>query len=219
MRHNFLIALAVAATLAAASPGIAATVTGQTTADLNAGTFSPDGTKLSFGGNDIAPISLTLNQGDTLDFTIDFLGDQRLSVGGLDRLQLYLNIGQPGGGTATSSNRQLFLLGSGGETIFTTSSNTLAQTNGAIFGALFFADDLVTVTSPLIFSGVRIVLPVSYDDGLPRTYQFASLSMTGLSDDFEILSSATPEPSTWAMLIIGFGAVGAMTRRRRAIIA
>ena len=30
---------------------------------------------------------------------------------------------------------------------------------------------------------------------------------------------AVPEPATWAMMIIGFGAVGSMIRRRRAVVA
>jgi hypothetical protein len=28
-----------------------------------------------------------------------------------------------------------------------------------------------------------------------------------------------PEPATWAMMIIGFGAAGSMIRRRRAVVA
>lgn len=34
--------------------------------------------------------------------------------------------------------------------------------------------------------------------------------------DFEVPVSTVPEPSTWAMLILGFGAVGAAVRHRRA---
>jgi hypothetical protein len=32
-------------------------------------------------------------------------------------------------------------------------------------------------------------------------------------------SGAVPEPATWAMMIIGFGAAGSMVRRRRAVVA
>ena len=32
-------------------------------------------------------------------------------------------------------------------------------------------------------------------------------------------SAAVPEPATWAMMILGFGAAGAMLRQRRAALA
>lgn len=54
-----------------------------------------------------------------------------------------------------------------------------------------------------------------------------TLSFTGLSaedrtsfiDDVALSVAAVPEPSTWAMLIIGFGMVGAAARRRKAAVA
>jgi hypothetical protein len=35
--------------------------------------------------------------------------------------------------------------------------------------------------------------------------------------DFKLLSNAVPEPATWAMMITGFGLVGATLRRRRSV--
>ena len=35
--------------------------------------------------------------------------------------------------------------------------------------------------------------------------------------DFKLISNAVPEPATWAMMITGFGLVGATIRRRRAL--
>ncbi|QND75279.1 PEP-CTERM sorting domain-containing protein [Tardiphaga robiniae] len=35
----------------------------------------------------------------------------------------------------------------------------------------------------------------------------------------DIITPAVPEPSTWAMMILGFAAMGAMTYRRRKIAA
>lgn len=43
-------------------------------------------------------------------------------------------------------------------------------------------------------------------------------SWTGLSE-VQFVSSAVPEPASWAMMIIGFGAVGYALRRRRRIAA
>ena len=37
--------------------------------------------------------------------------------------------------------------------------------------------------------------------------------------NFDIASSAVPEPATWAMTILGFGLIGAAARRRRAVRA
>lgn len=60
---------------------------------------------------------------------------------------------------------------------------------------------------------------VSYDfDGQAITkIEFVS---TGNSFEFDSLAGvAVPEPATWAMMIMGFGAAGAMLRRRQTISA
>lgn len=49
------------------------------------------------------------------------------------------------------------------------------------------------------------------------TFQFQGNSPANYEvgvDAFQILSSGTPEPTTWAMLLTGFGLVGFATRRR-----
>jgi hypothetical protein len=59
---------------------------------------------------------------------------------------------------------------------------------------------------------------VSYDFGSERVVRIEFAS-GGNSFEFDSLAGkfeAVPEPSTWAMLIMGFGAIGAMIRRRRA---
>lgn len=43
-----------------------------------------------------------------------------------------------------------------------------------------------------------------------------SFTATGFSATF---SGAVPEPTTWALMILGFGGAGAMLRRRRAVLA
>lgn len=40
-------------------------------------------------------------------------------------------------------------------------------------------------------------------------------SLGGYLDDIRLVGTAVPEPSTWAMLIFGFGLVGFVSRRRR----
>lgn len=46
-----------------------------------------------------------------------------------------------------------------------------------------------------------------------NTYNFSSAEM------YRTFAASAPEPSTWAMLILGFGAVGGMVRRRRTTVA
>jgi hypothetical protein len=62
---------------------------------------------------------------------------------------------------------------------------------------------------------------VSYDFGAERIHTVEFLS-SGNSFEFDSLAGATanmgtavPEPSTWAMMILGFGTVGYLIRRRR----
>ncbi len=42
---------------------------------------------------------------------------------------------------------------------------------------------------------------------------------TGITADLRVDTAGVPEPATWAMMIIGFGAAGSMIRRRKAVIA
>lgn len=62
---------------------------------------------------------------------------------------------------------------------------------------------------------------VSYDFGAERIHTVEFLS-SGNSFEFDSLAGATanmstavPEPTTWAMMILGFGTVGYLIRRRR----
>ena len=61
---------------------------------------------------------------------------------------------------------------------------------------------------------------VSFYSATPVTLTFSNGTvgdnMLGLDD---VSLNAVPEPSTWAMLIAGFGLVGASARRRRAVTA
>lgn len=60
---------------------------------------------------------------------------------------------------------------------------------------------------------------VNYDFGndIVNKIEFSS---GGNSFEFDKLAGiAVPEPATWAMMIIGFGAAGAMLRRRRTALA
>lgn len=47
----------------------------------------------------------------------------------------------------------------------------------------------------------------------------SGIGMGSLSDDFDPGGDPVPEPASWAMLIAGFGLIGAIARRQRAAVA
>ena len=62
---------------------------------------------------------------------------------------------------------------------------------------------------------------VNFDFGDHRVNQ---VILTSTSNSFEVDNAAAnlaavPEPATWAIMIMGFGAIGAVIRRRRAVPA
>ena len=57
-----------------------------------------------------------------------------------------------------------------------------------------------------------------------RQWLIGAAFNSGSNDGFKVASlkvntSAVPEPATWAMMLVGFGAVGASMRRRRPVLA
>lgn len=89
-------------------------------------------------------------------------------------------------------------LGGGVERLFFTESGGTGSNGGSNGGAL----DLSDGTNFLSFE------PSSFGGNF--LYQ-----ETGSAGRYLALSSAVPEPSTWAMVIVGFGMVGLAWRRRR----
>lgn len=65
--------------------------------------------------------------------------------------------------------------------------------------------------------------PTHFAPGLTRSdgfrIQFGPDAFNVGIDNINFELTAVPEPSTWAMMILGFGAAGSMIRRRRAAIA
>lgn len=61
----------------------------------------------------------------------------------------------------------------------------------------------------------RVTYTVNSGDPLINGITFASEANSFEIDDF---ATAVPEPATWAMLLLGFGAIGYSMRRRRATV-
>lgn len=159
--------------------------------------------------------NFALVAGDVLDHTITFLPTQTLTLNGATDAWalIYADTQTDVNGTGTFS-----FLDSIGTAILT--SNVKTDSEGAVhFGQFFYDADFTGGFPPSItFSGVRYVGTLNYyvdptvttrNYNVPGLFfQAASFSATGVP--------AVPEPATWAMMIAGFGIVGAALRLRKA---
>lgn len=99
------------------------------------------------------------------------------------------------------------------------------------FAAGFFGPGTITIFSNLGGTGT-LLATLSGTLGNTAAFQPISISFAGtaqsvvvngtpgsLGFDDLVFGAAVPEPASWAMLIAGFGLVGAMMRRRQALVA
>ena len=111
----------------------------------------------------------------------------------------------------------------GGLTDFTTSFSLTVYTDSSFTTA---------IGSPLVFNKSVPVSPTGVSDFL-STFTFASLSgqyigytvlapgtanNPGLAN-ISFTTTAVPEPTTWALIVVGFGLVGFAARRRKGVVA
>lgn len=139
------------------------------------------------------------NAGQTVTFSFDLSGNQR--VGGSDGFQAGFTFGAPT--LLTSYN-----LGGtwGPATPFTNITTTSVSSSTSLSGNAFRN------------------YSISFLAGQSGTVS-ASLSSVGsndnigaVADNVSLTSAGVPEPATWGMMIIGFGAAGTMIRRRKAAL-
>jgi hypothetical protein len=109
-----------------------------------------------------------------------------------------------------------FAISTGLESVFTNQVNNL----GAVFQLSTNTGDTGALT--LVDGGSGYAAWVEISSATP----FTSLTFFEPSGDIadqywgDVFSAAVvPEPATWAMMIIGFGAAGSMIRRRKAVVA
>jgi hypothetical protein len=179
------------ALIATTAPATAATITR---------TFAFTGTNIqNISGTTPSPLSSV-----SLNFTVTF-----------DPLVGVPFPGQSSGLTLNSTN---LTLGSPFAFVFAPGSNqrmTLGGTANGVFGISANNDDFT-----LDFTGAGGATPqVSIfqfaTSGTPgNAYRAFTTALT-----FTDLVAPVPEPATWALLILGFGAMGVLMRRRRRIIA
>lgn len=100
----------------------------------------------------------------------------------------------------------------------------LLNGTGEIFAELTDATAGVTI-APGTFGTVSLVFETGASDAFLGKDLYILIGGTGFGAAFDnatldaspLSVSAVPEPATWAMMIAGFGGVGAMIRRRRSV--
>jgi hypothetical protein len=203
-------ALAAASFVFAASQAQAATYDISLTGIATAGSYSSqdigpthyDQWVLSLSGLELID-PITVQQGDTINATITL--DEAFTIPGSVSLTSFgFFLGGPGfppGDTGFSGTTAFFLTGSpvidGGGGTGTTGQ--LANT------VVFFPPNNGPLTFDSVFSSFTIdelSAPVTLDYGL--------ISYTLFSPN-----GAVPEPASWALMLVGFGGLGAVLRARR----
>lgn len=155
------------------------------------------------------PVSFNLAEGDTLDYTVQFLPGQSLTL--VNPAHLWSYIFAVGASDVTGTGT-LALLDSSGVALFTSLSKT--NTEGeAHFGQFFFAEDFVGLPSTITFSGLHYVgTVVDYAQPGITTRNYADPGFSFQADSFV---TSVPEPQGWALMLAGLCGVVGVRRLRR----
>jgi hypothetical protein len=161
---------------------------------INGATYSET---FSFGGAGSATLFLTLVGNNTVDGNNTFQDNFSISLNGMQVPLATFNLG--GGGFDQ-------VLAAPGGFSFTTTGPTGGQITGT--------GGVVTMSLPLAYvAGLNTLdfayLPVGPANGGGQSIGDESWGYSGT------VSSAAPEPATWAMMLIGFAGLGYAARRRK----
>lgn len=176
-------------------------------------------------------------QGATFTFTTNSTTNATFDITGLNNMSgnwagapylgafAFNNIGSPGGitTTLTTPNTGQFATSDGGDGL---SASAGCSTNGNFYCFNFSPNIAIPANGHLAFSMVATSGTFNIGSGGPELKIFFSSSPTLDNNDTKIgdlfsnpippgTGNFVPEPATWAMLIMGFGMVGAGMRMRR----
>lgn len=121
---------------------------------------------------------------------------------------IFIDSYSPNGGPAVPVDARLW---------FSQFENSFTVQNGVITAAVFHADndfgpflDRLYINVPIFGAGGTNYASVGSNNSDSVWNNQGLLGIT-----FTRIESAVPEPATWAMMLIGFGAIGLAVRRRR----
>lgn len=204
---NFLIAAAVAATAMISTPAMATvTIQGDPANTTVNGFTGSNGLLITGSGLSYGPFTLT-NIGDSLTLNVLTIGTPEGSVNIFEDTNprpisvdfAFLNPSDANGGLVTGTTVG-FISG-------------LFGSCGLIAGGCGAVDWSNTPTVFNFGNGGSFSL-------LLRDATFLTPGSASISGTFTYLSPSVPEPATWAMMLLGFGAVGfALRRRRKPVLA
>jgi hypothetical protein len=202
--------LAFLVALAWALPASAANVSVNTTLDLTLGGPNPP---WAFEARDAAfspAFSVDLAEGDSFDFTIDFLGDQTLTLTNMTFAWAfsYANLVSDVVGTG-----QMQLLDTDGQVLFASTVKT-NQEGEVHFGQQFSGGEFTGLPTTFTIGGLRYTATV--DDYIApgvTTKTYAQPSLIFQADSAVV---AVPEPATAALMLAGVAGLLAWRRRRAA---
>ena len=214
-RFVHLCCAAVAATLLTIGAAHAAVATVQLTLDVSDLTPGKDGFTGGARGTPpfAAPFSVTLAEGDTLDMTIDFVGNQTVTINDLSFIWAFsfASASSDVSGTGTFT-----FLDTAGAPVLMSQSKT--DTEGSVhFGQQFIASDFTGgLPSSITFGGLHYV-GVLNDYLTPgvtsATYNDPALYFNARSFTTDTPPGTVSEPGGALLAALGFGA---LVRRRRA---
>lgn len=220
-RMTLLAAAAAAAVLSLPAGASAATVVLNSVLDLSLAGVTPNSVTAGeyYGFSAALPLAppFDVAEGDTFTWNLDFKGDQVLTVENLSLLMPFVFTRhadqQP---AAVRMTGRIDLLGAGGQVVATAQKTS---TDGAvIIGQVWNGSEFGSPAS-LTFAGFHYsgvveeysqVLEV-IPDYVVRTYDGPSFYLEGSSVS---VGQAVPEPTTWALMLAGFGLAGGALRRR-----
>lgn len=223
MRGTFRTLVGVAALSAAflaASAASAAAVIVNQTYDVTKGSASSS-SFASLNNTGFSPVinngsPVVLSNGDSLDLKITFLPGQAIQFTNvLGNFEIGLVVSDTASLTLNAlSTLTLFDTGGGVIKTFGHTASTLSVLN-------VIGDDFFTAGVPLNgnLGALEYINPGI--SGLTGTKNFTADVISLQGSTMQVLTgqavAGVPEPGAWAMLLVGFGGLGALLRRRRAL--